>query len=423
MNFNYNDDDGYKYSENQTDANNNKNKVRQFFLALPKPLRRVVTLLVCFFIILVVSQVAQIIDNEIPFFKDTTPPHTHEYNNQGICSCGANINGEDELDYGQLEEDGTECAILCDWCNICPDKSHLHARKCTCASEGLKFESNKDGTCTVTDIGSCLDVDLVIPKMSPEGDIVTKVGNYAFDKLPIKSLKLPSTIIVIDHSAFEACTKLEEFTMPPELKEIEYFAFRSCTSLKTINFNAKIEDIAQHTFAGCTALKQLNFVDNACELYISCDVFEDCDSLTSVVFPMQVMLRLSFTGCDNLEEVIFKENADVSGFNECTKFKKIVFEKDVIMDSYLRDLPNLEEVQFLGKITCSHWHAVSNCPKLTTIHIANKGIEMEPRRVNLIDQCPNVKNIYFHGTQDQWEMLQFFEYDKDLKTAKVYFVD
>ena len=418
MSYNYNDNDNNSYYNDD----NHENKLKQFVKKLPPGARAVFGVVMVIIIALVFANVLMFIEEYIPILNDTTPEHVHEYNDEGICDCGALIAGEENLDYGQLEMDGTSCAVLCDWCKICVDKTHLHANTCTCTSQGLQFVSNEDGTCTVTGIGSCLDSNLVIPKMSPSGDLVTKVGQYAFDKLPIKSLKLPSTIIVIEHRAFEECTKLEEFTMPPELKEIEYSAFRNCTSLKTINFNAKIEDVAQNTFAGCTALKQLNFVENAVELYISCDVFEDCDSLTSVVFPMTVKLRLSFTGCDNLEEVIFKENADVSGFKECTKLKKIVFEKDVIIDTYLSDLPNLEEVQFLGKITCSHWHAVSNCPKLTTIHIANKGIEMEPRRVNLIDQCPNVKNIYFHGNQDQWEMLQFFEYDVDLKGASVHIV-
>lgn len=36
-------------------------------------------------------------------------------------------------------------------------------------SEGLNFESNGDGTCTLIGIGICKDSDVVIPAESPEG--------------------------------------------------------------------------------------------------------------------------------------------------------------------------------------------------------------------------------------------------------------
>ncbi len=46
-------------------------------------------------------------------------------------------------------------------------------------SEGLEFESNGDGTCTITGIGTCTDKNIVIPVESPYGDTVTLIGEYA----------------------------------------------------------------------------------------------------------------------------------------------------------------------------------------------------------------------------------------------------
>lgn len=40
-------------------------------------------------------------------------------------------------------------------------------------SQGFMFESNGDGTCTLTKIGDCTDSDIVIPEKSPAGDKVT----------------------------------------------------------------------------------------------------------------------------------------------------------------------------------------------------------------------------------------------------------
>ena len=47
-------------------------------------------------------------------------------------------------------------------------------------SEGFVFESNGDGTCDLKEIGLCKDTDIVIPEKSPEGDVVTKIDEYAF---------------------------------------------------------------------------------------------------------------------------------------------------------------------------------------------------------------------------------------------------
>lgn len=43
-------------------------------------------------------------------------------------------------------------------------------------SEGLEFISNGDGTCYVAGIGNCTDTDIIIPKVSPSEDKVTKIG-------------------------------------------------------------------------------------------------------------------------------------------------------------------------------------------------------------------------------------------------------
>ena len=47
-------------------------------------------------------------------------------------------------------------------------------------SVGLSFQSNGDGTCYVSGIGSCTDTDVIIPTKSSAGDTVTSIGSRAF---------------------------------------------------------------------------------------------------------------------------------------------------------------------------------------------------------------------------------------------------
>ncbi len=83
------------------------------------------------------------------------------------------------------------------------------------ASEGLAFVSNGDGTCYVSGIGECTDTDVVIPAVSPDGDIVT----------------------VISNSAFYGCTNLTSITIPDGVTSIGGIAFFGCTALTDVHYS------------------------------------------------------------------------------------------------------------------------------------------------------------------------------------------
>ena len=73
-------------------------------------------------------------------------------------------------------------------------------------SEGLRFISNGDGTCYVSGIGSCRDSDVVIPPVSPNGDRVTSIKNYAFeDCYNVTSITIPDSVTSIGDTAFYRC--------------------------------------------------------------------------------------------------------------------------------------------------------------------------------------------------------------------------
>ena len=44
------------------------------------------------------------------------------------------------------------------------------------SSAGLLYTSNSDGTCYVSGIGTCTDTDIVIPDISPAGDVVASAN-------------------------------------------------------------------------------------------------------------------------------------------------------------------------------------------------------------------------------------------------------
>ena len=80
-------------------------------------------------------------------------------------------------------------------------------------SEGLAYEDNGDGTCTITGIGTCTDTDVIIPN-EIYGLRVTKIGYCAFYyNTKITSIKLSENIVTVEGSAFRQCENLKNATI------------------------------------------------------------------------------------------------------------------------------------------------------------------------------------------------------------------
>jgi hypothetical protein len=102
-------------------------------------------------------------------------------------------------------------------------------------SNGLRFTSDGDGTCTVRGIGTCTDRELYIPKTSPDGDTVTYIDSSAFANCSnITSVVIPEGVIGIGGSAFQGCTSLVSIIVPDSVTGIGKGAFSGCSSLESM---------------------------------------------------------------------------------------------------------------------------------------------------------------------------------------------
>ncbi|MBQ7173673.1 MAG: leucine-rich repeat protein [Clostridia bacterium] len=112
------------------------------------------------------------------------------------CSvCGEVFVAQEEIPAtGHTSENGI--------CTVCHKVTEV------IASDGLEFTSNGDGTCVLSDVGDCTDVDVVVPDQSSDGDTVTSIGSKAFKGEAIESINLPNTITEIGANVFQNCTSL-----------------------------------------------------------------------------------------------------------------------------------------------------------------------------------------------------------------------
>ncbi len=135
---------------------------------------------------------------------------------------------------------------LCVWCQ----KEY--------GGQPLSYTSNGDGTCTLTGLGTCTDMQIEIPKKAMSGDLVTAVGAGAFSGKEIASLSFAedSCVTAIGKGAFENCKSLETVTLPVSLETIGENAFLGCERLWscTVPTNGSLKTVGKSAFKNCVIL-------------------------------------------------------------------------------------------------------------------------------------------------------------------------
>ena len=106
------------------------------------------------------------------------------------------------------------------------------------SSKGLSFISNGDGTCTLSGMGECDDAFVIVPMMSPDGEVVLEIADGAFkNSSAIRGIELPSTIKSIGAYAFYG-SSIKEVIIPDSVENIGNYAFSGCKYLTKIEVEA-----------------------------------------------------------------------------------------------------------------------------------------------------------------------------------------
>lgn len=152
-------------------------------------------------------------------------------------------------------------------------------------SQGFIFESNGDGTCTLTKIGDCTDSDIVIPEKSPAGDMV------------------------IGENAFSYCEDLTAVVFDRSTVEIGTYAFYDSGDDATVTFSNCGLDIDDKSFQSC-GITALNISDS--ETVMGDNAFSYCEDLTDVIIGVgnTEIGTYSFYDCTSLENVSIAEDSE-----------------------------------------------------------------------------------------------------------------
>lgn len=227
------------------------------------------------------------------------------------CACGEK--GTETFEYGKLADhteiiDAAVAPTKTDTgltegshCGVCGKILKEQQKVPATGSLGLTYSVNEDGaTCTVTGIGACTDSEIIIPKKSPEGYTVTKIGNKSFADISATSITIPDTVTEIGSRAFYNCTGITEIHIPTSVTKIGTQIFYKASALNTVYYNSTYLDI-DNRFLSVVNIKKVVFGGEVVPSYI----LRECTNITEIEIPDSVTSigSSAFSGCSGLKEI------------------------------------------------------------------------------------------------------------------------
>ena len=264
-------------------------------------------------------------------------------------------------------------------------------------SDFLDYVSNGDGTCYVSgDHGGWQNTDIVIPSVSPDGDIVTAIGSEAFRGRTITSVVIPDTVTSIGSSAFRNCWDLTSINIPDSVVNIGTHAFSD--SKKVVRRKKGLYYVGDWVVDCDPDLTEVVWREGTKGI-VGC-AFEDCEKLTSVEIPDGVIFigSYAFDGCISMTSIEIPDSVVYLGghaFGGCRSLTSIV-------------IPN--------SVTAIESFTFSTCTSLTSIVIPDSVVSIGGY---VFMGCTELTDIYYTGYRSQWARISkgtFWEPDSDAYT-------
>ena len=274
---------------------------------------------------------------------------------------------------------------------------------------------------------------------------VKTIGNSAFSCTGLTEITIPNSVTGIGDYAFHGCYNLQTVTLSSKLETIGEYAFNECVALTGITIPSSVTDIGKEAFNGCSSLTAL-YIDNATtpigyNAFMGCanlgyiyfgnnvtaiddGAFGLCTSLTQVTIPESVKTigQGAFASCTGLQEVYFYNTLEEIGygaFDGCESLQQITIPGSVkIISSAFSNCTSLTSVTLLPGCEQLGYGAFNSCTNLQQITIPTTVTKIY---ASAFMGCPNYMNIYYGGSQKQWNEINFVSTNEALETAYVIF--
>ena len=327
----------------------------------------------------------------------------------------------------------------------------------TCG-ENLTWTLTGDGTLTISGSGKMEDYSYnSTPWYADREKIrsvfvepgVTSVGRYAFMQCTnLTSVEIPEGVTSIGDSAFALCRNLASVVIPEGVTSLEWNAFSACYSLTSVTVPASVTYISCMAFGACLTLENI-FVEEGNASYDSVDgILFSKDHTTLIIYP---------TGRKDASYTILEGVTKVGDYaiNNCWYLTSVTIPKSVssigneafgscrnlngiFVDGENASYDSVDGILFNKDHTTLIAYPEGKSDTVYTIpdgvtSIANSAFRfcsltgvVIPEGVTRIgwaafDGCYNLKDVYYVGSQAQWEKIQIADYNAPILNAAIHF--
>jgi uncharacterized membrane protein YqaE (UPF0057 family) len=143
------------------------------------------------------------------------------------------------------------------------------------------------------------------------GSRIEKIEKSAFSRTELKSIMIPSSVVVLGKGCFSWCNSLEsvQFESDSRLERIEEFAFR-WSELRSIVIPSSVVILGKGSFSRCNSLESVRFESDSRLERIEESAFW-WSGLKSIVIPSSVVVlgKGCFSKCKSLESITFESDS------------------------------------------------------------------------------------------------------------------
>ena len=366
----------------------------------------------------------------------------------------------DEIKENLIESSCTEngsydIVIRCSKCNAVLNSTHVNiemtdhewdeskqCKYCHCDyfSQDLKFTLSSSGTSyVVAGIGSCVDLDIIIPA-NYKGKPVVSIVSEAFSGCDsITSVSIGRNIMSIGRYAFKDCSILKSITWDAEnctdaglygdsifanclnvtkatisnnVKTIPAFAFQGCKNLTSISIGSGVSSIENSAFRYCSKLSYITVADN--NQYFT--------SISGNLYNKNKTVLIQYAiGKTNSSFAIPNSVTSIADFAFwCCRLTKITIGNSVtsIGGWAFNESTNLINVTFGNSVNSIGMFSFQSCENLSSVIIGNN---VSSIGVAIFNSCHKLKTIFYNGTSEQWNKISIESSNDILINADRYY--
>lgn len=311
----------------------------------------------------------------------------------------------------------------------------------------IYYEEKEDGTIEITDCTSSA-TSINIPS-TIDGKSVTSIGNNAFYSCKnLVNVTIPDSITSIGNNAFEYCASLKSVLIPGSVTSIGNAAFNRCESLMNIEviknnsnyfsqdgvlFDKNKTKLIQYPIGN----KRIAYdIPNGVKSFGDC-AFDSCSTLKNITIPDSVTSIGwgVFSGSESLT------NIDVSENNlNYSSYEGVLFNKNktelikypignertsynipagvINFGDVFSDCKNLVNITIPNSVTNIGIGAFWQCANLASITITNSVTSIGNYAFY---DCKNLKDIYYYGTQSEWNNISVGSNNEYFINATIHF--